>query len=379
MSRISSFDFFEGIFAWDVEKVKNLIAESQREQTDSHKQDYPSLNSIMKNLYNHISVFGGSDDVAEKYWQVLPDEAYEILELLRPFYHISDCKSVAHKHFLYEPIMHGDMRMLKYLHEIHPQEFDCPEINKLFYLGILDFCYMHLPSWQGFTECKNDSNDIETHRFILDLHSPDLMEQLYSQAEHCGIPAPKHLNFLLKYGSSVRSPIKELILSVNTPRLELEVSPAPDYDPDLGRIWKIKDCRIMHKHQDPECLVKSCIENGEYWTLTCECGFPACANVDEPVVAMRFGDIARWRVTASDDDENPDVYYLAVSVKQYLQNFDDLLITAENGIGDVGRTFEDEDTWIPDEYVSFSSTVDGLTKVRRIRSMIRKELQHPKD
>lgn len=179
----------------------------------------------------------------------------------------------------------------------------------------------------------------------------------------------------MKHGAFIDTPESLLILSECSPRLELMVYHAPAYDADLGRIWKIKDRRITHEYQDPECLVKSCIASGEYWTLTCECGFPACANIDKPVLAMRFGNTARWRVTASDDDKDPDVYYLSVPVKQYLQDFDDLLKTIEVNIPDVGDTYENDDSWIPDEHDRFSSTCDGLTKVRRIRNRIQKELR----
>ena len=94
--------------------------------------------------------------------------------------------------------------------------------------------------------------------------------------------------------------------------------------------------------------------------------------MDEPVVAMRFEDTARWRITASDDEENPEVYYLAVPVKKYIQDFDDLLGTIEENIACDGNPCEEEETWLPREYESFSSTCNGLAKVRKIRALIRK-------
>ena len=51
-----------------------------------------------------------------------------------------------------------------------------------------------------------------------------------------------------------------------------------------------------------------------------------------PVLSMRFCDTVRWRVTASDDDVNPNVYYLSIPVKPYLQDMDTMLKTIENGI-----------------------------------------------
>ena len=179
----------------------------------------------------------------------------------------------------------------------------------------------------------------------------------------------------MKHGAFINTPENILVLSECSPRLELMVYHVPDYEADLGRIWKIRDCHITHKYQDPECLVNSCITSGEYWSLTCECGVPACANVDKPVLSMRFCNTARWRITMSDDDQNPDVYYLTIPIKQYLQDFDDLLKMIEGNIHDVSDTYENDDTWIPDEYDRFSSTCNGLTKVRRIRHKIQKELQ----
>jgi hypothetical protein len=81
---------------------------------------------------------------------------------------------------------------------------------------------------------------------------------------------------------------------------------------------------------------------------------------------MRFEDTARWRITASDDEKNPDVYYLAVPVKKYLQNMDDLLSLIEKNIACDDKTCEDDCTWLPSEYESFSSTCNGLAKVRKI-------------
>ena len=118
-------------------------------------------------------------------------------------------------------------------------------------------------------------------------------------------------------------------------------------------------------------MVKACLRDGKYWPLTCVCGFPECAGVHEPVLALRFGDVARWRVTTSEDDKDPKVYYCAVPIRKYLHNMDMLLNVVEHGIRqDWGVPPDAEEE--PDFAVaSFSATPTSLKKVKTLRKLIR--------
>lgn len=370
MNKTSAYNFIKAIWALNVQEIKNLIAEVQQRQTPFSDYIYPTLNAVMEALYDHFTINSADKDFAAAYWQSLPDEAYQILELLRPFYDIRNQDIPAHKHYLYEPVMHGDLRMIKYLRQVHPWGHIHSEINKILYLGILDFCYMRLPSWEELPEYKGESKDFISQAYIIDIHSPDLIKMLYKQAERCNVPIPEHLFFLMKQGGKIPAAAGNIILYDRYPQLELRISHDKDYGVE-ARNWQIHDAAINHKYQCAEELVKSCIANGEYWSLTCECGIPECANVNRPVVAMRFGDTARWRITASDDDVNPNVYYLSVPVKPYLQDMDTMLKTIESGIK--SDAVQQGDPFFHDKIDTIPSTAEGLKKVRQIRSLIRKE------
>ena len=372
MGNISVYKFIKAIWALDVQGIKKLIAELQRRQIPFSDHIYPTLNAVIEALYDHFTINGIGKTFAADYWQSLPEEAYQILELLRPFYDIRNQDIPAHKHYLYEPVMRGDLRMIKYLRQVHPWGHIHSEINKILYLGILDFCYMRLPSWEGFPECKDKSKDFISKAYIIDIHSSDLIKMLYKQAERCNIPIPEHLDFLMKHGAEVPTDAENIILHDCYPQLELHISHDKDYGTE-ERSWRIHDAAINHKYQCAEELVKSCIADGEYWSLTCECGIPECANVHRPVLAMRFGDTARWRITASDDDVNPSVYYLSVPAKPYLQDMDTILKTIESGIK--SDAVQQGDPFIHDKIDTIPSTDEGLKKVRQIRSIIRKELR----
>ena len=370
MNKISVYNFIKAIWTLDVQDIKNLITEVQRRQTPFSAHIYPTLNAVMEALYDHFTINGVGKTFAADYWQSLPDEAYQILELLRPFYDIRNQDIPVHKHYLYEPVMRGDRRMIKYLRQVHPWGHIHSEINKILYLGILDFCYMRLPSWEGLPECKN--KDFISKAYIIDIHSPDLIKMLYKQAERCNVHIPEHLDFLIKHGAKIPTDAENIVLYDHYPQLELHISHDKDYGTE-ERSWQIHDAAVNHKYQCAEELVKSCIADGEYWSLTCECGIPECANVNRPVVAMRFGDTARWRITASDDDINPNVYYLSVPVKPYLQDMDTILKTIESGIK--SDAVQQGDPFVHDKIDSIPSTAEGLKKVRQIRSIIRKEFR----
>lgn len=115
MNNISVYDFLKNIRAWNVAEIKKLVAEIQAQKAKYSNRVFPSLNSIIEALYAHFSECSTDKNFAENYWQTLPDEAYKILKILQPFCRFSDNQHLAHKHFLYEPIMRRDLRMLKYL------------------------------------------------------------------------------------------------------------------------------------------------------------------------------------------------------------------------------------------------------------------------
>ena len=375
MNKTSAYNFIKAIWALNVQEIKNLIAELQRRQTPFSAHIYPTLNAVMEALYDHFTINGIGEEFAAAYWQSLPEEAYQILELLRPFYDIRNQDIPAHKHYLYEPVMREDLRMIKYLRHVHPWEHIHSEINKILYLGILDFCYMRLPSWEGLPECKDKSKDFISQAYIIDIHSPDLIKILYKQAERCNVPIPEHLDFLIKHGVKIPTDAENIILYDCYPQLELHISHDKDYGVE-ARNWQIHDGAINHKYQCAEELVKACITNGEYWSLTCECGIPECANVHRPVLAMCFGNTARWRITASDDDVKPNVYYISVPVKPYLQDMDTILKTIESGIK--SDAVQQGDPLVHDKIDTIPSTDEGLKKVRQIRSIIRKEFRQYK-
>lgn len=370
MRNISAYNFIKAIWELDVQEIKNLIAELQRRQTPFSVHIYPTLNAVMEALYDHFTINGIGEEFAADYWQSLPEEAYQILELLHPFFDICEQNIPAHKHYLYEPVMRGDLKMLKYLRQTHSWGIRPAFIDRILYLGILDFCYMRLPSWDGLPEYNDESKDFITQAYIIDIHSPDLLRILYKQAECCNVPVPEHLDFLIKHGGKAPTDTENIILYDRYPQLELRISHCRDYGVE-ARNWQIHDGAINHKYQCAEEQVKSCIASGEYWCLTCECGIPECANVHKPVLAMRFGDTVRWRITASDDDMNPNVYYLSIPVKTYLQDMDTILKTIESGIK--SDAVLQGDPFVHDKIDTIPSTDEGLKKVRQIRSLIRKE------
>ena len=110
MSYISYYDFIEAIRKWDVKRVKVLIDKVKQLKIPFSAHTYPTLDMIIEALYGHFSISGKRKDFAAAYWQSLPDEAYQILELLRPFYDIRNQDIPAHKNYLYEPVMRETSR-----------------------------------------------------------------------------------------------------------------------------------------------------------------------------------------------------------------------------------------------------------------------------
>lgn len=374
MNKVSYYDFMDAIRAWDVQKVNSLISMVLQSRKPLSDYTYPTLCESVNALYAHFTEYETQKNFAADYWQVLPDEAYKILEHMDMFYEAEENEVPAHKHFLYDAVMHGDLKMLEFLFEkvksSKCQYWKLP-VAKLLYLGILDFCYMRLPTWQGLPEYKAKFSELSTDAFVLDLRSPDLMSILFEQAQRCNVPAPEHLEFLMKHcDMDELYYFGKIVLQVHDPHLALHIS----HDSDYGvkkRCWAVSDSRIRHKYQCAEELVKSCIADGEYWGMTCECGIPECANVNRPILAMRYGNIVRWRITDSDDEAKPDVYYLAVPAKQYLQDMDFILKIIENGIKSDGVI--PGDPFYHNHKIAFiPSTDEGLKKVRKIRTVIKK-------
>ena len=67
----------------------------------------------------------------------------------------------------------------------------------------------------------------------------------------------------------------------------------------------------------------------------------------------------------------PNVYYISVPVKPYLQDMDTILKTIESGIK--SDAVQHGDPFVHDKIDTIPSTDEGLKKVRQIRSLIRKE------
>ena len=374
MNEVSYYDFMDAIRAWDVQKVNSLISMVLQSRKPLSDYTYPTLCESVNALYAHFTEYETQKNFAADYWQVLPDEAYKILEHMDMFYEAEENEVPAHKHFLYDAVMHGDLKMLEFLFEkvksSKCQYWKLP-VAKLLYLGILDFCYMRLPTWQGLPEYKAKFSELSTDAFVLDFCSPDLMNIIFEQARNCNVPVPEHLEFLMKHcDMDELYGFGKIILQVHDPHLALHIS----HDSDYGvkkRCWAVSDSRIRHKYQCAEELVKSCIADGEYWGMTCECGIPECANVNRPILAMHYGNIVRWRITDSDDEAVPDVYYLAVPAKQYLQDMDFILKIIENGIKSDGVI--PGDPFYHNHKIAFiPSTDEGLKKVQQIRAAIKK-------
>lgn len=374
MNEVSYYDFMDAIRAWDVQKVNSLISMVLQSRKPLSDYTYPTLCESVNALYAHFTEYETQKNFAADYWQVLPDEAYKILEHMDMFYEAEENEVPAHKHFLYDAVMHGDLKMLEFLFEkvksSKCQYWKLP-VAKLLYLGILDFCYMRLPTWQGLPEYKAKFSELSTDAFVLDFRSPDLMNIIFEQAQRCNVPVPEHLEFLMKHcDMDELYYFGKIVLQVHDPHLALHIS----HDSDYGvkkRCWAVSDSRIRHKYQCAEELVKSCIADGEYWGMTCECGIPECANVNRPILAMHYGNIVRWRITDSDDEAVPDVYYLAVPAKQYLQDMDFILKIIENGIKSDGVI--PGDPFYHNHKIAFiPSTDEGLKKVQQIRAAIKK-------
>ena len=358
MSSLSAYDFLHAIRCRDVAAVKKLIRQAKRQHIPFSEHIYPELGLILKALYDPCR----DENVPFKqhYWQIIPDSGYEILELLRPYYDFGEQEKIYHNHFLYQPIMHGDVRMLEYLWQLEPMKYRTPHyaLSLIMRYAIDDYCYMRLPEWDGLPESEQG--------YMLDLAADDWLETLCRQAERCSIAPPEHLEFLLKhdcvpYGENVSCRLAN-------PRLKLEIS--LDGDAPEDRVWTIEDCRINHRQGvDFEEVVQSVLRSGEYWNLTCVCGWPECAGVYQPVVSMRFGDVVRWRITPSDDDKDPRVYYLAIPVKEYITDLDFLLETVEHGISNSVR----KEVFEP-AHTCFDTTSFCLNKVQKLRSWIQLEL-----
>jgi len=366
MSRVSRYDLLQAVSWHDAEEVRSLLRKAKRQHIPLSDRIYPTLPEVIRSLYNHYPQ-PGKEPFAERYWKVLPDAAYEILEVLRPFYDFGEYVKLCQNHFLYQPLLHGDVRMLEYLWTLDPLKYRAFQqpLGQLFRAAVEDFCWMRLPDWKGLPHDKDIPAD-----YSLDLGAKDWLETLYAQAERCRISPPEHLEFLLKHDCMLNT--SELKLQIHQPHLELREW---RYGPSgASRAWAITDSRFTH-HQGEDCgeMVKACLRDGEYWPLTCVCGFPECAGVAEPVLSLIFGEVARWRVTASEDDRDPIVYYLAVPVENYLRDMDMQLEVVERGIAEDGFAPHDPEDGPDHPVAEFSASPNSLKKVRSLRELIRRK------
>ncbi|MBR4489635.1 hypothetical protein IKP13_03280 [bacterium] len=120
MSEVTSFDLLSAIGEWNPDRLKTELRRVKRQHIPPSDGIYPSLAGTIRSLYRHFSRQCKNDPKLQKNftdhnWQVLPDAAYEILEILRPFYSFGEGKKGYADHFLYLPLLHGDVRMLEYL------------------------------------------------------------------------------------------------------------------------------------------------------------------------------------------------------------------------------------------------------------------------
>lgn len=90
---------------------------------------------------------------------------------------------------------------------------------------------------------------------------------------------------------------------MNEIRLKLEAVTDSVEGKDLyHRDWigmlSIDDCHLYEKYAiDYVDLAKSAIAGGDYYILTCSCGFPGCARINEPIKVMHEGGRIYWHVT----------------------------------------------------------------------------------
>lgn len=370
MNEVTIFDLLSAIGEWNPDRLKTELRRVKRQHIPPSDEIYPSLAGIIESLYHHIARQYKKDpqlqeNVTDHNWQVLPDVAYEILEILRRFYSYGEEKNGYADHFLYLPLLHGDIRMLEYLWTLEPLKDHAGEqpLGDLFYAAIKDYCYMRLPDWESFPSSGRWCKD-------LDLESKDWLKKLYEQAERCHIAPPAHLEFMLKHGCKPDPEIQYVYLSLSTPDLNLSI----DHDiAKCKRSWTIHDQRMDHQTQDCSELVKACLRSGEYWSLTCVCGDPQCVGFYDPVLSIRFGDVVRWRIPSSMDDDPRKVRYRSLPVKDYLCDMDLLLESIERNIKKDGfAELERRTNCDPETY--FVPTPQSLERIRALRRLIRLEM-----
>ncbi|MFZ4778931.1 MAG: hypothetical protein ACOYM3_26495, partial [Terrimicrobiaceae bacterium] len=90
---------------------------------------------------------------------------------------------------------------------------------------------------------------------------------------------------------------------MNNILLKLEIITDPQEGKDLyHRDWIgmlcIDDCHLYENYAiDYIDLAKSAIVGGDYYILTCGCGVPGCARIDEPIKVVHEAERICWHVT----------------------------------------------------------------------------------
>ena len=90
---------------------------------------------------------------------------------------------------------------------------------------------------------------------------------------------------------------------MNEIRLKIEISTDSVEEKDLyHRDWigmlSIDDCLLNENYAiDYIDLAKSAIAGGDYYILTCGCGYPGCARLDEPIKVTHEADRICWHIT----------------------------------------------------------------------------------
>ena len=349
--------------AESVDNIKNYLRRVRRAHTPLSDEPYPTLSTILGCLYQRHHTMADMLPFEKRYYQQLPDEAYEILALLEPYYTYNDCtiKTVVDAH-IFEPAVRGDLRMLKYLWTLPiltHRDWN-QHLNDVYRAALSEFCFMRLPEW----------GELEH------LHEGDqktVFSTVVKQAERCGVPYPEHLEFLIQHGCCDWN-----ALSPTHPHAAPGFSLNLRHNNDGSTGWEILSNISRHLQQDPKELALCALENGEHWPFTCSCGFPEDAGIYEPVVAIRHGEYSCWRVVEypNCDSDKLQINYFRFPVRKYLEELDLLLTTIDRGIRqELARTpIRLEDDSFLENHTVLSSGLPYRKKLAEIRKIVRQGL-----